>query len=243
MSDSKPSEPSESERPPYSMWRGRGGIVTAIAMLVCAATGRQFWPGQQQTEDRTATVETTARLLELLEARRSANEAFWANTVADLHPIRFGNPPAGTTASDYLASHVSDLGDAIKQARAYHRQHAGESVLDQGLVEMAERHFAIDEEYMSLLKQAEKLARARDLPPDQASVSARAEEGRELMNAVEDGDLSTVEIAAKTGIPRNLAERAVELEYRREAMRTEIETLRSRLFEAFPKGQFPLQSE
>lgn len=246
-------ERAEKSSPDYlprkSMWRGWWGACTAVAILICGLTGQDIFQSQRDQRQRRESAEASARLLQWHEQQNlheqakqlAATEGYWKVAVSDLHTLRFPVPnDEDQSAPDFYISLSHDLNEAIERAELNHEKNG--DFVDEDLKNMAVRHFQIDKEVLTFAQKVIGIAKSRGLPTNQKSAAESIGEGQRLMERLASDEVSPDQVADEWGLPPEMIEQAIRLEYLRNQQHEEIEAMQEQLRDKLPNGRFLLPS-
>jgi len=165
--------------------------------------------------------------------RRDATLAYWQTAVSDLHQVRFNIPSGDEPAGGYVDRWIQNLRSLTERAKS-----ASAAGVDQDLVNMVQRHLAIEDRFGQIKQQFDDMMKRDNSSPDIAPVNQRFKELRMFLASTRVS--SSVLDAEPRGPVRLLFEKAIELEQMRLNQFREIVIKQAVLEERYPGTKFPL---
>lgn len=166
--------------------------------------------------------------------RRELTRLYWQAAVANLHVLRFTTPTGEQSAAEYMKEYFDELDARVHLAKATSTHH-----VEPDLLQMAQRHLALDEQCLQLKPQLEQLQ-----GQSKKSADTTLDEGnsawlfaRTLLQL--DPELLNKILA---GPERELVKKVLEIEEQREGQLREIEIMQAVLRERLPGTPFSLPS-
>lgn len=167
--------------------------------------------------------------------RGEATRLYWQVAVSNLHALRFATPSGKQSAAEYAEVYFKEL-----QARASMAKAASTFLVESDLLQMAQRHLAVDEQYLQLKPRLDRLNAELKMPANNATLDEGNSVWQSFLTALQrDPELLTKLPASPE---RELVEKFLELEQQRSDQLHEIEVMQAVLHERFPEVPFALPS-
>eukprot|EP00456_Euglypha_rotunda_P025820 TRINITY_DN2081_c0_g2_i1.p1 TRINITY_DN2081_c0_g2~~TRINITY_DN2081_c0_g2_i1.p1 ORF type:complete len:418 (-),score=78.21 TRINITY_DN2081_c0_g2_i1:476-1729(-) len=165
--------------------------------------------------------------------KRQSTLVYWQSAVTNLHPIRFQIPSGEQSSVEYFDQRFKQLQTLTELAKS-----ASTINVDPELVQMANRHLVIDDQWLQLKQQSDQLMQREALLANNSTVDQQKFIWQFFLAAIQ-SDPTLMEKMPQ-GPERALIEKVIVLEQQREAQFREIEQMQAVLQERYKGTTFPL---